>query len=271
MKTITSRQNPAVRAFRELADHADPRGARLLLDGVHLVRDAVDAGLEFEVGCVAASRQAHGDEASALAAGLIARGVEVIAVPDQVFAAISPVRTPSGIVAIARRRPTGAEDICSRPSPLVMVGVDIQDPGNVGAVVRVAEATGTTGVFVAGTSANPFSWKALRGSMGSALRLPVVNAADLLQVQMSLRESRIRTIAAVARGGVDPEAVNWLGGVAVVVGGEGPGLREDVVAACDARVTIPMAPHVESLNVAVAAAILLYTARRHRAGRVTPG
>jgi tRNA G18 (ribose-2'-O)-methylase SpoU len=96
----------------------------------------------------------------------------------------------------------------------------------------------------------------------------VVNAVDLLQVQSCLQQSRIRTIAAVARGGVDPEAVNWRGGVAVVVGGEGPGLSDDVVAACDERVTIPMAPPVESLNVAVAAAILLYTARRHR---VTPG
>jgi RNA methyltransferase, TrmH family len=152
MRTITSRQNPAVRAFRDLAAHPDPRGARLLLDGVHLVRDAVDAGLEVEAACVAESRRARGDEESALAATLGGRGVEVISVPDQVFAALSPVRTPSGIVAIARRRPADAEDICSRPSPLVMVGVDVQDPGNVGALVRVAEAAGTTGVFVAGMS-----------------------------------------------------------------------------------------------------------------------
>ena len=87
-------------------------------------------------------------------------------------------------------------------------------------------------------------------------------------VQSSLRRSEVRTVAAVARGGLDPEAVRWNGGLAIVVGGEGPGLSDEVVAACDDRVTIPMAPQVESLNVAVAAAILLYTARRHRN---TPG
>jgi TrmH family RNA methyltransferase len=263
MKTITSRQNPAARAFRDLAEHPDPTGARLLLDGAHLVRDAIDAGIELEIVCVAASRE-HSSEEGTLAATMASRGVEVIAVPDQLLDSISPVRTPSGIIAIGRRQPAEVSDICSPPSPLVVVSVDVQDPGNVGAVIRVAEAAGATGALVSGASANPFSWKALRGSMGSALRLPVVTAPDLSSVQSRLRESGIRTVAAVARDGRDPEAIRWDGGVAIVVGGEGPGLRDEVAAACDQRVTIPMAPRVESLNVAVAAAILLYTARRHR-------
>ena len=264
MKTITSRQNPAARAFRDLAEHPDPTGARVLLDGAHLVRDAIVAGIELEVACVAASRREHPSEEGSLGATLASRGVDVMEVPDQVFAALSPVRTPSGIIAIGRRQPTKASDICSTPSPLVVVGVDVQDPGNVGAVIRVAEATGATGAFVTGASANPFSWKGLRGSMGSALRLPVVTTADLSVVQSCLRRSGVRTVAAIARGGRDPEAIRWDGGVAIMVGGEGSGLSGDVAAACDERVTVPMAPQVESLNVAVAAAILLYTARRHR-------
>lgn len=270
MKTITSRQNPAARAFRDLAERPDPTGARLLLDGAHLVRDAIDAGIELEIACIAASRHEHASEEGTLAATLMSRGVEVIAVPDQVFGSISPVRTPSGIIAIGRRDPTKVEDICSRPSPLIVVSVDVQDPGNVGAVIRVAEATGATGMFVTGASANPFSWKGLRGSMGSALRLPVVTTADLALVQSCLRRSGVRTVAAVARRGRDPEAIRWDGGVAIVVGGEGPGLSDEVAAACDEQVTIPMAPRVESLNVAVAAAILLYTARRYRVGRGLP-
>ena len=110
MKTITSRQNPAARAFRDLADHPDPTGARLLLDGAHLVRDAIDEGLDLEMACVAASRQQRPSEEGTLAATLASRGVEVFAVPDQVFAAISPVRTPSGIIAIGRRDPTTVEN-----------------------------------------------------------------------------------------------------------------------------------------------------------------
>jgi TrmH family RNA methyltransferase len=264
MKTITSRQNPVVRAFRDLAARPDPTGTRLLLDGAHLIQDALNAGIEFELACVAASRQEQPTEERTLATAMASRGVEVIAVSDQVFAAISPVRTPSGIVAIGQRQPTMIADLCARTSPLLVVGVDLQDPGNVGAVIRVAEAAGTTGVFVTGASANPFSWKALRGSMGSALRLPVVHTVALAQVQASLLRSDVRTVAAVPRGGVAPEAIHWDGGIAIVVGGEGPGLSDEVVAACDERVTIPMAAQVESLNVAVAAALLLYVARRHR-------
>lgn len=264
MKTITSRQNPAARAFRNLADHPDPTGARVLLDGAHLIRDALDAGIELESACVTTSKQEHPSEEGALATVIAGRGGEVIAVPDRLFAAISPVRTPSGIIAIGRRHPTKVSDICSRRTPMVVVSVDVQDPGNVGAIIRVAEATGATGAFVTGVSANPFSWKGLRGSMGSALRLPVVTTADLLMVQSCLRQAGVRTVAAVARGGLDPETVRWDGGVALMVGGEGSGLSDEVASACDEQVTIPMAPQVESLNVAVAAAILLYTARRRR-------
>ena len=125
MKTITSRQNPVVRAFRDLAEHPDPTGTRLLLDGAHLIQDAVNAGIEFELACVAASRQEQPTEERTLAAALASCGVEVIAVSDQVFAAISPVRTPSGIVAIGQRQPTAAADVCGRTSPLLVVGVDV--------------------------------------------------------------------------------------------------------------------------------------------------
>jgi TrmH family RNA methyltransferase len=267
MKTITSRQNPAVRAFRDLADHPDPAGVRLLLDGTHLVRDAAEAGVDFEMVGVAASHQEQGTEAGLLAAVLADRGVEVLTVPDSLFGAISPVRSPSGIVAIGRRPAAAANDVLGGPSPLVIVVADVQDPGNVGAVIRVAEAAGATGAVVSGASANPFSWKALRGGMGSSLRLPTSVAASVSQVVADIRKARLHTVAAVARGGVEPDAVAWDGGVALLVGGEGPGLSDELIAASDERVTIPMAPRVESLNVSVAAAILLYAARRQRAGR----
>ena len=269
MKTIASRQNPLVRAFRDLADRPDPAGRRLLLDGAHLVREALTAGVEFEAVCVAAARADAETEEGTLARALHQRGINVVAVPDQVLAAVSPVRTPSGIVAIATR-PQAVPDlpaIAGRGSGLVLVGVDVQDPGNVGALLRVAEAAGAAGVVIAGHSASPFSWKALRGSMGSTLRLPVAQERSLSHVLDVLRASDVRTVAAVARGGSAPDAVMWTGRVAMLVGGEGPGLSDEVIASCDARTTIPMAPPVESLNVTVAAAILLYAARRQREGR----
>jgi len=268
MRIISGRQNPAVRVFRSLASSTDVTGERVLLDGVHLVREAREAGMAFEIVAIASSRLARETEEGLLAHSLERDGVDVVMAPDQLFGTISPVRTPSGIIAVARRRPALPADICARPDALTLVAVDVQDPGNLGSLLRAAEAGGVTGVLVCGTpargSANPFSWKALRGSMGSALRLPVAAGLEAPAALACLRSVRARTIAAVPRGGRDPDEVDWSGPAGIVLGGEGGGLSEELVAQCDALVTIPMAPRVESLNVAVAGALLVYAARRAR-------
>jgi RNA methyltransferase, TrmH family len=265
MRTIASRHNQIVREFRALADAPDPAGARLLLDGVHLVRDARAAGIAIDVVAVAAARLDIDSEESALAHELEREGIDVVAVTDPVFAALTPVKTPSGIAALGRRAPNAARQICSTPKAFIVAAVDVQDPGNLGSAIRAAEAAGVTGMFVTGASANPFSWKALRGSMGSALRLPVVTGMGIDAVLTCMTGSGLRTIASVARGGLPPDEVDWRGGVGLLLGGEGPGLADAVVARCDQRTTIPMAPAVESLNVAVAAGVLAYAARRQRA------
>jgi TrmH family RNA methyltransferase len=267
MKSISSRQNPLVRSFRELAAEPDPSGARVLLDGVHLVSDARAAGLTLEAVAVAAGHLQSDSEEGVLARRLESTGIEVALASDDVFAAMSPVRTPSGIVAIGTRTPTRAKDVCSLSDQWFLVVFDVQDPGNVGSLARSAEAAGMTGMFVSGTSANPFSWKALRGSMGSALRLPIVFGLPETSVLTCLESSGVRTVASVARGGDAPDAVNWRGSVALIVGGEGPGLSEAIAGRCSTRTTIPMAQGVESLNVAVAAGILAYAARRQRLAR----
>lgn len=264
MKSISSRQNPIVRAFRELAAEPDPAGGRILLDGVHLIADAAAAGLTFESVAVAATHLQAGSEAGRIAERLDRAGAEVVLASDDVFAALSPVRTPGGIAAIARRTPTRAQDICTTTPHWILAAFDVQDPGNVGSLARSADAAGMTGLFVSGASANPFSWKALRGSMGSALRLPIVFGLPPTSVLGCLEASGVRLVAAVARGGEDPDAIDWGGSVALLVGGEGPGLPAGIVDRCQARATIPMAAGVDSLNVAVAAGVLAYAARRQR-------
>ena len=264
MRSITSRQNPLVARFRTLADSADVTGARVLLDGVHLIHDAQESGHRFEVAAVSSSRMATDTEEGRVAQALESAGVEVVQAPEAVFAAMSPVRTPSGLVAIATRQPTSASEVCSIPGAFVLVAIDVQDPGNVGALVRTAEAGGMSGMFVTGASANPFSWKAIRGSMGSTLRLPVVGGMPTASVLTCLRSGGIRSIAAVPRGGENPDAIDWHGKVALIVGGEGAGLSDDVTSHSDGLASIPMAARVESLNVATAGAILIYAARRAR-------
>jgi len=169
--TITSRQNPLVVRFR---DAARGDGGPILLDGAHLVADAVGARLTIRLAVVTpASREK--DDVSELLAALSRMQVEVATVSAPVMDAMSPVRSSSSIVALADRPAIGDGQLYTGEAPLVVVAIDVQDPGNVGAIVRVAEAAGATGVIAAAASANPWGWKALRGSMGSALRLPTMH------------------------------------------------------------------------------------------------
>jgi len=190
------------------------------------------------------------------------RRVEIFAGNASVLDAVSPVRSSSPIVALAAR-PTVAGSPFDRPSSLVVIACDIQDPGNVGAIVRVAEGAGASGV-VAGPGADPFGWKALRGSMGSALRLPIVTVSDVHIAIDEARRHDAQIVATVPRDGVSLFDAPLTGKLALLIGGEGAGLSLEAIGAADLRVTIPMEPAVESLNAAVAAAVLLYEARRQR-------
>jgi len=257
---VTSRHNPLVARFR---DAANGDGAVVLLDGAHLVADAMAAGVAIAIAAVTNASRAK-PEIAAIADALAERGVEVIIVGAAVMNAISPVRSPTGIVAIADRPAGRLADAFARGVPLVVVAIDVQDPGNVGAIVRAAEAAGATGVVAAGASADPFGWKALRGSMGSALRLPVAAEVDADTVVEEARRRGCRIVATVPRDGTQLFDVDLSGPVALLVGGEGAGLPPALAAAAAARVTIPMQAPVESLNAAVTAAVILYEAHRQR-------
>jgi TrmH family RNA methyltransferase len=255
---ITSRQHPLVRAFKAAA-----RGdADILIDGWHLLHDAYDAGLDIST--VAVVEGAY-DSADVHLLDQLSRTAEVVTVSPAVMDALSPVRTPSGVVALAAARHSALIHVLTPSPALVVVACDVQDPGNAGAIVRSAEAGGASGVVFTGVSADPWGWKALRAAMGSTFRLPVVRAPDVRHACEELRQAGLRLHAAVAVGGVDLERVDLRQAVALLIGGEGGGLPHDVLLLADAHVTIPMAAPVESLNVAVAAALLVYEARRQRA------
>jgi TrmH family RNA methyltransferase len=180
--------------------------------------------------------------------------------------AISPVRSSSPIVAIAKR-PVHTEDrVYVAAKPCVAIVADVQDPGNMGAIVRVAEAAGADGVVSAGACADPYGWKALRGSMGSALRLPIASSPGAAEAADAARRRGCRVVATAPRGGGSLFKASLAAPVAIVIGSEGIGLPDRVLRVADEVVTIPMAEPVESLNTAVAAALLLYEARRRREG-----
>ena len=264
MTGAVTRQHSSVRRYRELARTPAGNGVdrELLLDGLHLLSEAHASGVVIET--AAFEHRALDDvQTRALAEQLSASGTQVLIVSRPVLEAMSPVRTPSGSVGIARRALVPLAAAMRGPSPLVVIVHDVQDPGNVGGIVRTAEAAGASAFVASTASADPFSWKALRGSMGSALRIPIARAAIDDTIRAS-RNAGLATAALVPRGGTPFYEIDFRKPTALLLGAEGAGLPDELLQTADHRVSIPMHTPVESLNVGVAAALVLYEAFRQR-------
>ncbi len=258
MARITSRRNPIVARFRDVARRATA-DASVLLEGPRLIAEALAGGVAIEVAAV--NPDAAGQRWTTLVERLHDVST-VMQVSPPVMAAISPMSTPSGLVAIARVPPQAFESALRTVDPLVLGLLGVQDPGNTGAVIRASEAGGATGVVTVG-GADPLGWKALRGSMGSALRCSVSRADDPAAVSACARAYGLRLLAAAPRGGTPAPEADLAHPSLIWLGAEGAGLG-GVLDEVDEIISIPMHPPVESLNVAVAAALLVYEADRQR-------
>ena len=226
----------------------------LLLEGDRLVDEAVERGLELELLLVAEGRLKR-------AAQLEARGLRVRLVADELLDRASALTASPGVLALCSA-PAAPQMSTLAPGErsLVLVDAGVSDPGNLGALARSAEAAGASALVALAGGASPWSDKALRGSMGSLLRLPVHRLGSAEEVVAALPGHR--HVRAATRAGVPAFGFDWSGPIALWVGPEVGGLPE--VCASFERVTIPMAGGVESLNVTVAAALLLFAAGRSR-------
>jgi TrmH family RNA methyltransferase len=260
-EVIRSRSNPLFKRLKELKAH----GARMplaLIEGVRLLEDARAAGAVIRE--VAASpRIQRSPSGRALLRDLSRQGLAPRWMDDALLSSISELDTSPGILALAER-PAADESRLFEGTPLILVAVGIQNPGNLGGLLRTAEAAGATGAYLTAGTADPFAWKALRGSMGSAFRLPSVAVPSLDTAIARLRSRKVVTVAAVARSPLRYDEADLRAPVAVLFGGEGAGLPEAASEAADLRVGIPMSGSVESLNVGVAAGILLFEIARQR-------
>lgn len=241
-RRIDSRSNPLVKTLRRLG-RPGQREDQILLEGTKLVEEAVAGNINVETVVVSSSYRSPPPT-----------GVPLVELDDALFRTVTTVASPEGILAIAQR-PRAEQPT----SGLVALAAGVQDPGNLGALARVAEAAGATGLVVVAGSTDPFGPKAVRGSMGSVLRIPVYEL-DAIETLTGFRK-----IALVAREGVDYRDVDYRSPCAVVLGGESSGLDSETLARCDVRASIPMRGGVESLNVATAAALVLYHATRRDA------
>lgn len=261
MERITSRQNSLVSRFR---DAARGPGSTLLLEGAGLLTTALESGVVVEVAAVRTATNDPDPALRALLTRLERGGVRLVSVSDPVMDALSPVQTPSGIVALAKR-PTTAADLLVVPHPaFVLVLFGVQDPGNVGAILRSADAAGATGVITTPGCADPFGWKALRGAMGSTFRVPVWTGVPWADALGFARAHGLQVVAAEASATRAFSDHAWQRATCLLLGAEGTGLPAEALADAEARVAIPMRAGVESLNVAVTAALITYEARRQR-------
>lgn len=247
--------------FREAARQPGPL---ILLDGIHLLRAALSAGLTVETVAVTEAAVEAGLVPRAFLAQLATQGTNVLSAPATVMDALSPVRTPSGVIALAQRPSSDRRALVVPPPALVLAAVDVQDPGNVGAIVRSADAAGATGVVTTAACADPFGWKALRGAMGSTFRLPIWSRVNGPELVAFLRSERLRVVAAVPRAQTSLFAVDFRQPTAVLIGSEGAGLPDWAVRDADEIFSIPMRGDIDSLNVAVSAGLIAYEAFRQR-------
>lgn len=258
-KRIASRGNAQFRALRALAGSAAERRLRqrTLLDGAHLVGAYLDRAVPA---LIAVSESGRNDPEIAQ---LLARGRAAVQLcfADELFAQISPVRTPTGIVAVVDI-PAPRVDAPSGELTVLLDG--IQDPGNVGTIIRSAAGAGADAVLLSPQCADAWSPRTLRAAMGAHFTLAVHPHCDLAK---ALRGFDGRVIATGGRGGSAPHATRLDGKVALLLGSEGGGLSEPLLQAAHAFVSIPLARGIESLNVAAAAAVILF----ERVRQITAG
>lgn len=256
---ISSRANPVVKELRGVRDGEEP--SRVFLEGLHLLQEVLKSGLAIETLVIATGRDGvklTGSQEEELSQAA-AKANQVLEVSSSVFQAVSDVDSPQGVIAIcARPSATWEIFIARKPAPIIVLD-GIQDPGNAGAIVRTAEAAGAAGLVATPGTAKLYSPKALRASMGSSLRLPIIDKGSIAEIAKTLKDAGYGVLGATSR----PEAalyttVDWKQPWAIVLGQEGRGLSDGWQPHISKHIKIPMKKEVESLNVAAAAAVLLY-------------
>lgn len=259
---ITSRDNSLLRQAREVRDGKVED--LIFVEGLRLCEEAARSELSIEA--VIFSEQLAGKEKAAPVIDQITRlASRVASVSEKLLESISFTKTPQGIVLLARR-PKATEHVLSGQGKqsLLVVMHQINNPVNVGAIIRTAEAAGASGAVATANTSDPFSPKALRGAMGSAFRLPIWSGPTYDEVIEWCRAQDIRTVCAAAQGGTSFPEIDWTSATALILGPESTGLSKAEIELADASARIPMTGSVESLNVSVAAGILLFEAARQR-------
>jgi len=259
LRRVEGRHNALVKELRAAFAHGEltPDGY-CAIEGMRILEEAIRSGLKFKAVFFRASAE---NRAERILPQLAAH-VETLLLPDKLFASAVPSETPQGVAALVRGKTFKLEDILakSQAGPLLAIA-GVQDPGNLGTILRSAEAFGAGGVLLGEGTVNPFNSKVIRASAGSVFRLPIIQT-KLLGVLEQMRELGLRLIATSSHKGTALDQANLIGPLAIFIGSEGAGLPRELLAQMTETVAIPHSPNVESLNAGVAASIVLYEIAR---------
>jgi TrmH family RNA methyltransferase len=272
LRRIEGRHNPLVKQLRQAFSRAElTESGDCAVEGLRILEEAIRSGLRFSAVFFRESAQ---DRAERLLPQIGAQ-VETLLLPDKLFDSLVPSESPQGVAALVRLKEFSLDDVVERlqVGPIVVLA-GLQDPGNLGTILRSSEAFGSAGVVLGEGTVSPFNSKVVRASAGSVFRMPVIHGqthrqgksltAKLEEVSEKLRERGVRLIATSSHKGTPLDQADLKGAAAIFFGNEGAGLSREVMAKMDEVVAIPHAEEVESLNAGVAASIVLYEATRQR-------
>jgi RNA methyltransferase, TrmH family len=264
LRRIEGRHNPLLKQLRQAFSRAQRTAeGDCAIEGLRMIEEAIRSGLRFRAVFFRESAQ---DRAERLLPQIGAH-VETLLLPDKLFDASVPSETPQGVAALVRLKESSLDDVLEKERLQVgpiMALAGLQDPGNLGTILRSAEAFGSAGIVLGEGTVSPLNAKAVRASAGSIFRLPVVAAAALGDVIRKLRAQNVRLIATSSHKGTPLDQANLTGPIGVFIGSEGSGLTRGLMTQMDGVVAIPHTAQVESLNAGVAGSIILYEAARQR-------
>jgi RNA methyltransferase, TrmH family len=263
MTKITSRDNSLLRQARAVRD--GKLDGLIFVEGLRLCEEGLRSGLSIEA-VIHSDELARKEHAASVINALRKASDRIASVSEKLLESVSYTKTPQGVVLLAKRPSSGPEQLASAfgRDSLIVVMHKINNPVNVGAILRTAEAAGASGAIATETTSDPLSPKALRGAMGSAFRLPIWTGPTYQQVVDWCEQRKVVTICADAEAGESYTEVDWTSASALILGPESSGLTHEEIEAARHSVRIPMNGMVESLNVSVAAGVLLYEAARQR-------
>lgn len=235
-----------------------------VVEGLRLAEEMIAAGWPAEI-CIFTAAAAAKPRAARMLGHLENKRCRLVEVSDAVYAKITDTQEPQGFMLIAPPRKAVVADILSRPAPALIAILDgVRDPGNAGTLIRTADAAGCSGVILLKGCVDLYAGKTIRATMGSLFHLPVVEGVSRRELISALAAAAIPIAAATLDGAIAYTAADLAGPVAVVFGNEGEGVSGEIVACATARLAIPIYGKAESLNVAAAAAVILYEAARQR-------